>query len=87
MLEIFCGVCWENFRMAEDSATNPATNLGGHGDMHHNRGLEKNMRVMYKNMAEMAKVFIESFRTIPATIESCLDKRAKGWAKFSQDTY
>ena len=93
MLEIFCGVYWENFGMAEDSATSPATNLGGHGDMHLNRGLEKNMRVMYKNMAEMAKVFIEGFRTIPATIESCLDKRekvkpkAKGWAKFSQDTY
>ena len=64
--------------MAEDGATNPATNSGGHSDMQHNRGLEENMRVMYKNMAEMAKVFIEGFRTIPATIESCLDKRAKG---------
>ena len=55
-----------------------ATNLGDHGDMLLSRGLEKYMRVMYKNMAEMAKVFIEGFRTIPATIESCLDKRAKG---------
>ena len=64
--------------MAEDGATNPASNSGGHGDKHLNRGLEKYMRVMYKNMAEMAKVFIEGFRTIPATIESCLDKRAKG---------
>ena len=64
--------------MVENSATSPATNLGGHGEMHLNRGLEKNMRVMYKNMAEMAKVFIEGFRTIPATIESCLGKREKG---------
>ena len=64
--------------MAEDGATNPATNSGGHSDMQHNRGLEENMREMSKNMAEMAKVFIEGFRTIPAIIESCLGKREKG---------
>ena len=64
--------------MAEGGATNPATNTDGHGDLLHNRGLEENMREMSKNMAEMAKVFIEGFRTIPATIESCLGKREKG---------